>query len=480
MKKISLIRLILIFLGFFSLTLLFPLFIAVIYKEYAMIFPFALPVCCSLVISVPVYLSTNGKKVNLQISDGFLLVTLAWVIGSLIGALPYYLSGYVPYYSNAVFESVSGFTTTGATIIPDVEILPHSLHFWRGMTHWIGGMGIIVLSVALFPILGTGGFQLLKGETTGPMKDKFTPKVKDTAKILWLIYCGLTLLQFILLMLGGMNWFDSIIHSFSTLGTGGFSTRNSSIAYYNSPYIEWVCSIFMFIAGFNFTLTFRLFQGKIGEITKNSEARAYFLITAVSVLIVTVSLSENLYSIGKSLRYAFFHVTSIMTTTGFMADNHNNWPSLAQLVIFGLMFIGGCSGSTAGGAKVIRYVILCKQMINESKKALYPKGVFSIHLDQKIGRKDVVYSVSGFIFLYFTFFIIGVLLLSCSGIDLFNSINASIILLGNIGLGLGKLISGEIFFNLPEYLKWFFSLFMIIGRLEIYTVLILFSPFYWK
>ena len=480
MKKTGLVRLIIIFVGFFSLSLLFPLLIAVIFKEYNMFFSFLLPICCSLIISLPVFLSTKKEEINFQKSDGFLLVTLAWVIGSMIGALPYYLSGYVPHYSNAVFESVSGFTTTGATIIPDVEILPYSLHFWRGMTHWIGGMGIIVLTVALFPILGTGGFQLLKGETTGPMKEKFTPKVKDTAKVLWLIYCGFTLLQFILLMLGGMSWFDSVIHSFSTMGTGGFSTKNSSIAYYNSPYIEWVCSIFMFIAGFNFTLTFRLFQGKVNEITKNSEARAYFFIVAVSVLTVTISLSRNLFPIGKSLRYAFFHVTSIMTTTGFMADNHNAWPPLAKMVILGLMFIGGCSGSTAGGVKVIRYVILCKQMLNESKKILFPKGVFSVHLDQKIGRKDVVYSVSGFVFVYFLFFFIGVFLLSGSGIDLFNSINASILLLGNIGLGFGKLISGEIFYNLPEYMKWFFSLFMIIGRLEIYSVIILCFPFYWK
>ena len=480
MKKFALIRLVVIFSGIFSLTLLFPLIIAVVFGEHKMIFPFALPVCCTVIIALPVFLFSKKKGINIQTSGGFLLVTLAWVIGSLIGAVPFYLSGYITPFSNAVFESVSGLTTTGATIIPDVEILPYSLHLWRGMTHWLGGMGIIVLTVALFPILGAGGFQLIKGETTGPMKEKFTPKVKDTAKILWLIYVGLTLIQFVLLTAGGMNWFDSIVHSFSTLGTGGFSTRNSSIASYNSPYIEWVCIVFMLIAGFNFTLIFQLLRGKFKEVAKNSEARAYLLIVTVSALIITLSFLKNSFSIGQSLRYAFFDVASIITTTGFAVDDHNTWPFLAQTVIFGLMFIGGCSGSTAGGVKVIRYVILYKQTGNESKKILYPRGIFSVHLDQKIGRKDIVYSVSGFLFLYFLFIMFGTLLFCSCGIDLFNAINTASILQGNIGLGLGRLTSGEIFYTLPEYAKWGASLLMIIGRLEIITVVILFFPFYWK
>jgi trk system potassium uptake protein TrkH len=473
MRKLAILKLIINFLGFFSLTMMVPVIIAFVFGEKEMLRPFLIPIGITIAITVPVFFSGGKIKFDFNETEGILLVASIWISASLLGAVPYYLSGYVPSYSNAVFESVSGFTTTGATVIPDVEILPYSLHFWRGMTHWLGGMGIVLLTVALVPFLGVGGFQLVKAEATGPVKAKFTPKITSTAKILWLIYCGLTAIQAVLLALGGMNWFDALIHAFSTVATGGFSTRNASIAYYQSAYIDWVCVIFMLIAGFNSTLIYRALQGRFREIFHNSEAKAYGLIILVSVLAVTCSLLPETKSLEKSLRYAFFDAVSIMTTTGFMIDDHNKWPAIAQSVIFLLMFTGGCSGSTAGGIKVIRLVILFKQTKNELKKILYPFGVFSIHLDKKPGRKDVVYSVAGFVYLYLLMVFAGFLLICSSGVDLYNSLNASLILLGNIGLGFGELTTGSIFYHSPAYVKWGLSLFMIIGRLELYTVFLL-------
>jgi trk system potassium uptake protein TrkH len=351
------------------------------------------------------------------------------------------------------------------------------------MTHWLGGMGIIVLTVALLPMLGVGGFQLLKNEAPGPETEKFTPKVTMNAKTLWLLYLGFTILQAILLILGGMSWLDAVVHSFSAMATGGFSTRNDSIAYYNSSYIEWVCIIFMLLAGFNFTLIYRMLQGKFREIIKNSEAKTYGLIILVSVLVVAFSLNSDTslgYSLGKSIRNAFFHVSSILTTTGFMTADHNLWPPLARTVLFFLLFIGGCSGSTAGGIKIIRHLILFKQAKNEMKKLLYPKGVFSIQLDKKTGKKDIVYGVSGFISLYFVLIFAGALLVGFAGSGIFDSLNASLIIMGNIGLGLGKSIAGQIFYDLPAYAKYGLSFLMIAGRLELLTAFVFFVPEFWR
>jgi trk system potassium uptake protein TrkH len=386
----------------------------------------------------------------------------------------------MPRYADAVFESVSGFTTTGATILPDLEILPRSFHLWRGMTHWLGGMGIVVLAVALAPIMGNGGFYLVKAETTGPTKEKFTPRITVTAKILWLIYMGLTLVMVALLRLGGMNWLDAVVHGFSTLGTGGFSTKNASIAAWNSPYIEWVCTVFMLIAAFNFTLIYRLLRGKYDELARNSEAKTYMAIVIIAAAIVAAQLLRHAGSAAKSLRYAFFDVASIISTTGFMVDDHNRWPHAARFVIFMLMLVGGCSGSTAGGIKVIRYVILFKQTKNELLRHIYPRGIFSMQLDGKNGRKDLVFNVSSFFYLYAIMIALGTLLASSAGEGLYDSLNAAIICVGNIGLGFGKLTSGTIFYEAPDYVKWGLSALMIIGRLEIYTVILLFNPQFWK
>ena len=480
MKKLAVLRLLIVFLGIVSLAMLFPFALAIMLGETAMIGVFGLCIACPLAVSLPVFFFTRKTQKEFNAQEGILLVFLGWALACFLGAMPYWGSGLVPRFADAVFESVSGFTTTGASIIPDVEILPRSLNLWRAMTHWLGGMGIIVLTVALLPLLGVGGFQLLKAETTGPEKEKFTPNVTATAKILWLIYLGLTALLAILLAIGGMSWFDAVVHAFSTIATGGFSSYNNSIAHFRSAYIDWVCVFFMLLSGLNFTLIYRLLQGRFREAARNSEARAYLLIALAAGLLIALSLFPQERSVEKSLRSAFFHGISIMTTTGFTVADHNAWPPLAQAALFLLMLTGACSGSTAGGVKVVRYVILCKQARNEMKKLLYPKGVFSIQLDKRPGRKDVVYGVAGFVFLYFALAFAGTLLVSSSGIDLFNSINASLSALGNIGLGLGELTGGAIFYRAPDYVKWGMSFLMVAGRLELWTVFILFMPEYWK
>jgi trk system potassium uptake protein TrkH len=479
MRKLVVFRLTVVFLGFFSLTMIFPFIIAIVFAEHTMAYAFGSTMGITVLVAGAVFKSGRKPAFNFNPHEGILLVSLAWFSICVLGAVPYYLSGYFPGFSNALFESVSGFTTTGVSIIPDLEILPYSLHFWRALTQWLGGMGIIVLTVGLLPLLGVGGFQLLKAETSGPVKEKITPKITNTAKILWFIYCGLTVILALLFFAGGMTWFEAVFHALSAIATGGFSTRNDGIAAFHSPYIEWVCIVFMIIAGFNFTLLYRLLRGKYKDVINNSEAKAYFLIILVSVLMVTVSILPQSGSVEKALRRAFFHIMSIMSTTGLMADNHNVWPSLAQMVLLALMFVGGCSGSTAGGVKVIRYVILLKQAKNEIGRLLYPTGVFSLQIDKKHGEKNIVYPVAGFVCLYFLMVFFGTLLMGCvPGADLFTSFNASLICLGNIGLG--RLTTGAIFYEAPNYVKWGFSFLMIAGRLELFTVLLLFIPSYWR
>jgi trk system potassium uptake protein TrkH len=412
---------------------------------------------------------------KITVSQGFLLVFLTWVFACLLGALPYFFSGYIPNFTDAVFESVSGFTTTGISILKDIEILPKPLLFWRAITHWLGGMGIVVLTIALFPLLGAGGFQLFKAETSGPEVDKIVPRITGIARILWFLYIGLTALQILLLGIFGMSWFDAIVHAFSTMATGGFSSRNSSIAYYQSPAIEWICAVFMLIAGFNFTLIFMLLRGKFADVWRNSEARAYGVIILISTAIITISLLPQCSSVKEALRMAVFNTGSILTTTGFFNTDYNVWPAAAQGALFFAMFIGGCTGSTSGGIKVIRHVILWKQMRNEAGKILYPKGVFSIQVNGTSCKKNIVYEVTGFVFLYFLILFLCALLVSSAGEDVFTSINTSLIILGNIGLGLGKPGPFSSFPEFPAYVKWGLSFTMLLGRLELWTVLVFFT-----
>jgi trk system potassium uptake protein TrkH len=494
-KKTVIVRLLFLLVLLYALAMIFPLGIAVFQKESSMISGFALTMMLSVVVSVPVLILTRKLPLRFTASDGFMLVFLAWAAACFLGALPYFISGRIPRFADAVFESVSGFTTTGTSIIKDVEAMPRSLLFWRGETHWLGGMGMVVLTVALFPFLGVGGFQMLKAETPGPDKDRITPKITETAKLLWLIYISLTALETVLFVLAGMGWFDAVIHAFSTMATGGFSSRSSGLAYWHSPAIDWIAAVFMLIAGFNFTLLFRLMQRRWKEVWRNSEAKAYLLIVAVSAAICAVSFMRSdwkpvlvgalpeysggdippVKSIWTSIRVAFFYTVSVLTTTGFSTTGQGLLTPIAKGTLFILMFIGGCSGSTAGGVKVIRHVVLFKQSGNELKKIIYPRGVFSVRLNNKVGRKDVVYGVAGFIFLYFALAAVSALVVAASGLNHLTSFSIALISLGNIGLDPGLVEQVAVVAALPDYAKWVLSFIMIAGRLELWTAIVFLS-----
>ena len=464
--------------------MLVPMILAVVFGEKDMIFAFAFPSGAVLCVALVVFFFTREIKSPIETSQGLLLVCLTWFLSCAIGALPFYLGGSLKQFAAAYFETASGFTTTGATIFTNVEALPRSLLFWRAMTHWLGGMGMVVLTVALAPLIGTGAFQLFRAETPGPDKGKFTPKITATAKILWLIYVGLTLLQTLLLIPGGMDWFDALTHAFSTLGTGGFSNRNASIAGYHSPWVEWVCTIFMIIAGFNFNLIYDLLRGKGKELLRNSEARAYGGIILIAGGICAAAIFPQIRTQGvslggaleQSIRTAMFQCVSILTTTGFSVTDHRLWPPLAQGVLLLLMFTGGCSSSTAGGIKVIRYVILFKQARNEIRKQINPRGVFSIQINGREGQKSMVQGVAGFIILYFVLVMIATMFVSASGMDIFSAFNIGLLTTGNIGLGIVRGTMESALFNLPGYTKWVLSFVMIAGRLELWTI---FTLFYW-
>ncbi|MDR0453165.1 MAG: TrkH family potassium uptake protein [Treponema sp.] len=480
MRKLAIFRLCIVFPGFFSLAMIFPLVIALAFGEYRMAFAFGVTIGASAAVAVPAFALGGRPAPGFNTREGILFVCFAWFSACLLGAVPYYLSGYFPGFSDALFECVSGLTTTGITVLPDLEALPYSLHFWRAMTLWLGGMGTVVFAAGLASRLGAGGVRPLQ-ETAGRTEERFAPGPGGAAKILCLVYCALTAVLFLLFFAGGMGWFDALFHALSAVSTGGFSTRNNGIAAFNSPYLEWVCAVFMLIAGFNFTLICRLARGKFRDIADNDEAKAYFAIILVSALVVGVSILPEAGSVEKALRRAFFGVVSVMTTTGLRAEDPGLWPPLAQMVVFMLMFTGGCSGSAAGGIKVIRHVVLFKQAKNETMRLLYPSGVFSLQLDKKPCEKHVVYNVAAFLFLYFLLLCLGTLLMGVSaGAGLFDSVNASAIALGNIGHGLGDRLPGGLFQQAPDYVKWGFSFLMIAGRLELFTVLILFAPGFWR
>jgi trk system potassium uptake protein TrkH len=474
MKFLPLFRILIFVLGIAALTMAVPLVMAIIRGETGMIR--ALGISMGAVFALALPAAILARKGPIPSGNVFPLVFLAWTAVCLLGAAPYYISGHIGSFSGAVFESVSGFTATGATVIPNPEVLPRSLLCWRAMTHWLGSMVMVVFSAALLP--GAGGFQPDRTESAGPGKTRIIPRITARVKSLWFLYMALTGAELILLKAGGMNWFDAAIHAFSTMATGGFSSRNAGIAAYGSPGIHWIIIFFMFLSGFNFSLLYRLPRGKYRDILDNSEARAYALIILVCGGIIFFALLPRGAPAEESLRYALFHTLSIISTTGFTLTDLRLWPPLAQGVLFFLMFIGGCSSSAAGGIKVVRHLILFKQGKNELMRLLYPRGVFALRLNQKMGRKDVVYGVAGFVFLYLVLVFAAAFLVSTAGFDLFSSLNAGLLTLGNIGLGLGAV--GPPFPGLPAYVKWGLSFIMIAGRLELWTVLVFFSPDYWR
>jgi trk system potassium uptake protein TrkH len=449
---------------------------AIITGEYFI--AFLVPVITGFSLALLAVLLIPKKKVNLHIRDGFLLVFLTWILSTLLGSIPFFLSPLNIRPLDAIFESACGFATTGATTINDVEALPMSLLLWRSLSHWAGGMGIILLSVALMPLLGVGGFQLIKAEA--PEKEKLSPRITDASKILWMVYCIFTLVLVLLYKLGGMNWFDAACHGFTIMSTGGVSTKNTGFAYYNSPFIDWITVIFMFFGALNFTIYYRLIRGKFRETLHNTESKVYFFIFILAALVISLSLIPYYGSLTRSLRFGVFQTASFLSTTGNARIDYTAWPALAQGTLLCLMFIGGCSGSTAGGIKVIRYAVLFKQTGNELRRLLYPRGVFSIRLNKKVGRKDVIYGTAAFVFLYFMIIGLTTLVTAAAGFDIVSSFSVALCMLGNIGVGFGAAGPGGNYSIFPDYLKLFYSLVMITGRLELWTVFVIFTPEYWK
>ena len=428
-----------------------------------------------------IWFSTRNKiKDTINKREGFLVVSLTWVFISVFGTLPFLISGAIPSFTDAFFESMSGFTTTGASILSDVEVFPKGLHFWRSMTHWIGGMGIIVLSVAVLPFLGIGGLQLYSAEMPGVTKDKLHPRITETARRLWGIYILLTLLHIGLLMLGKMPLLDSMCHAFGSMGTGGFSTKNASIGAYSS-YIQYVIIIFMFLAGMNFTLHYLAFQGKLKQIWRSEEFRKYlYLLIGVSLLITVYLVMKTGMHGEKAFRDALFQVVSIVTTTGYATSDYLVWPGTLWFFIFLLMFVGGMAGSTGGGIKVIRQLLLFKNAGKELKRAIHPQGVIPVRLNHEAVSQDIIYKVMAFFQLYILTFMFGAMCLSFLGLDFETAIGASISALGNIGPGLGRVGPVGNYGFIPDAGKWLLSLMMLLGRLELFTVLILFTRSFWK
>jgi trk system potassium uptake protein TrkH len=427
------------------------------------------------------FITKSRKRSYLTKKDGFLIVVLSWLLASAFGAVPFVLSGEIPSFTDAYFETMSGFTTTGASILTEIESLPKAVLFWRSLTHWLGGMGIVVLMVAILPLLGIGGIKMVSAESPGPTVDKISPKITQMAKLLWYIYMGLTVLETLLLMFGGMDLFDALTHTFGTLATGGFSPKNASVGHYNSAYIDAVITVFMVLAGLNFGLYYKIMIGRIEDIKSNTEFKAYLGIYIGITLLLTFSLLNTVYpSFGESLRYASFQTATVLTTTGYATADFDAWPALSKVLLFILMFIGGCGGSTGGGIKVIRITVLFKQALAEMRYLASPRGIFRVRLNGQAVRKDLVYTIIGFVFLYILFLLITTAVTASGGYGLETSFSTSLVTVGNIGPGFALIGPTQNYAFYQPYIKWFLSLAMLVGRLEVYTVLILFTAHFWK
>lgn len=458
--------------------------IPIIYGENDVYFFTLSAFICFIFGGVALFLGRNhspyiGKR------EGSVIVTFTWIIFTLFGLLPFYLSGSIPSFTDAFFETISGFTTTGASILNNIEELSHGMLFWRSMTHWMGGLGIIVISLAVLPVFGVSGTQLFAAESSGPTKDKIHPKINETAKRLFAIYVVLTFAETILLKFGGMNWFDAVCHSFATVATGGFSTKQASIGYWDSPYIQYVISIFMILSGINFSLYYFGLKNKWYKVRENEELRFYLITLLVFVIIVAISLIDfsrvqSLQTLEEAWRNSFFTVSSLMTTTGFATVDYMFWKPLTWVILLIVMLTGASAGSTSGGIKMIRVVISIKAIYFQFKQLIHPNAVFPIRYSSHTVREDIVTRVLAFTLLYLIIVTLGILVLAISGMGFLESIGGLITCLGGVGPGLGLVGPAGNFAYIPEFSKWFLSLIMLMGRLELFTVLLLFTPAFWK
>ena len=413
--------------------------------------------------------------------DGYFMVTMVWIVFSVFGCLPYIFGGTLTSFIDAFFETMSGFTTTGSSVIPDVEIVPHATLFWRSLTHWLGGLGIIMLFIAVLPSLGIESRDLYVAETTGPTHSKASFTFTGTARKMWILYVILTLLQSVLMCLGGMDVFDSVCHAMSTMATGGFSTKSNSIAYWDSAYIQYVIIIFMFIAGINFGLVFTAIKGNWRKLIKDNEFQQYLLITIVASIIIGIGLyASNWCSFEKSFRDAIFQVVTIITTTGFATADYLLWPPLLGLILFLLFFAGASAGSTAGGFKIVRVYLLFKNSFTELKRIIHPNGIITVKYNGKSVHPDIMTSIMGYAILYMILFAIGSLIMTLFTEDIITACSSVITCMSNVGPGFGSIGPMFTFAHLNEFAKLFLALLMLIGRLEIFTVMVLFTKAFWK
>jgi trk system potassium uptake protein TrkH len=425
---------------------------------------------------------TRNKDRQIGKREGYLIVALGWILMSLFGCLPYYFSGALPSFTSAIFETVSGYTTTGASTFVDIEAQPEGILLWRSLTQWMGGMGIIVLTVAILPLLGVGGMQLFLAESPGPSASKIHPRITETAKRLWGIYVGLTVVETVALKVAGMTWYEAVNHAFTTMSTGGFSTRNGSIAEFG-PTIQYIITFFMFLGGVNFSIIYFLINGAIRRAWGNEEFRFYLFTVLLASSIIAFVLIQNdpgYPHFEETYRTVLFQVISILTTTGFATANYAEWVPLGYIIIFLLMFFGGSAGSTAGGVKMVRIIVVLKNGFMEFKRIIHPRAIIPIRYNGRAVDSKVTHNILGFFLIYILIFVAGAVGIAAGGYDLLTAAGASIACLGNIGPGIGGVDPSHNFAFFSEASKMFLAFLMLLGRLELFTILFLFSPSFWK
>ena len=476
-------------LGLTGVTMLLPALIAWGYNEPDLVGHLKSSAICVL-IGLPVWFFTRKNR-SLNNKDGFAIVTLAWLLVALAGAQPFYLTGAIPNFTDAWFESMSGVTSTGATIIGNIETLPnlvngieslpHGVLFWRSFIQWIGGMGIIVFTIAILPLLGVGGVQLFKAEVPGPVADKIRPRINQTAKILWMVYVGFTILQMLLLGLAGMPWFDSVCHAFTTMPTGGFSTQNASIAAYSNPLIHYIIIFFMFVAGVNFTLHFRAITGNYKVHLKDYEFRVYLSIICIATLLIFFNISSaNSDWSHNSFLISLFESLAMLTGTGYANADYELWPFFSQHILLIIMFFGAMGGSTSGGMKITRIILLIKYAATETRRMLHARAIIPIRIGDRFISDEVVRNTLGFSLIYLSIFVLTSFVLTAFNLDLLSAIGASASAIGNVGPAFGAFGPTDNYALLHPIGKWMLTICMLLGRLEIFTIMVLFSRTFWK
>jgi trk system potassium uptake protein TrkH len=474
----NIVGLLLFFLG---LSMALPLAVAGYYRDGSATAIFNAMIATTAA-GLGIHLSVRGHRMEaIYQREGMAIVALGWTLVGLFGALPFFFGDGFHSFTDAFFESVSGFTTTGSSILTDIESVPRGLLFWRSFIQWLGGMGIIVLSVAILPFLGVGGMQLYKAEVPSPVPDKLKPRIRDTAMIMWKVYGLISAAEVLFLLLGGMSLYDALCHTFTTMPTGGFSTRNASVAAYGSVYIDGVIVFFMILAGINFSLHYQFLRGKPLAFWRDPECRFFLAAVGLLTLVVTWDLWRTVYAgLGEALRYALFQVVSILTTTGYATADYEQWPAMSQLILLVCMFVGASAGSTGGGMKCLRIMLSFKYCYRELFSLVHPHAVTHVKIAGKRVPDEVMRSVMGFIALYLGIFVVASVVLAGLGVDFTTSFAAVAATLGNIGPGFGTIGPVENFAHLPVMGKWLLIWCMLVGRLEIFTVIILLVPEFWR